>query len=120
MLSAVDHAAIFAQRVAGVRVDVEPRIIAARDVDADAMPFLEDIRSRIEGDRDRDDLARLKRGRLVVEPLAVAGPQDRVAEIEVETERIIGIGRDLVDQLGGEVGVGAVEETQSLTRRSCR
>ena len=43
-----DHAAVVAQRVAGVRVHVEPRVIAARDVDPDAMALLEDV-----GGRDR-------------------------------------------------------------------
>ena len=44
--------------------------------------------------------------RRAVERLAVAGPEDRVADVQVEAERVVGVGRDLVDQLGGEVGVG--------------
>ena len=100
------HAPVVAERVAGVGIDVEPRIIAARYVDPDAVPFLEDIGGRIERDRDRDDVARVQRRGLVVEPFAVTGAQDRVAQVEVKPERIIGIGGNLVDQLGGEIGIG--------------
>ena len=79
-----DHAPVVAERVAGVGIDVEPRVIAARDVDPDAVALLEDVRGRIERDRDRDDVARVQRSGLVVEPFAVTGAQDRVAEIQVE------------------------------------
>ena len=48
-----DHPAVVAQRVAGVRVHVEPRVVAARDVDADAVALLEDVGGRVERDRDR-------------------------------------------------------------------
>ena len=110
-----DHATVFAERVAGVGVDVEPRVVAARDVNADPVPLLEDIRGRIERDGDRLDLVVLERSRLAVEAASVSRAQDRVAEVEVESERIVRIGRDLIDQLRGEIGVEALELIQSLT-----
>ena len=100
------HAPVVAERIAGVGIDVKPRIIAARHVDSDAVALLENIGGRIERDRDRDDVARVQGSGLVVEPFTISGAQDRVAQIEVKPERIIGIGWDLVDQFGGEIGIG--------------
>ena len=62
----LDHAAIFAQRVAGVGVHVEPRIIAR--ISADSISFLEDIAFRIERDGDQCDLAQFEPRCQVKEP----------------------------------------------------
>ena len=109
------HAAVVAQRVAGVRVHVEPGVVAARDVDPDPVTLLEDVRGGVERDRDRHDLAGLEKGRLVVEALAVAGAEDRVAEVQVEAERVIGLGGISSISLAVKSVSGAVELTQSLT-----
>src|SRR5258707_797729 len=57
-----NHASIVAQRFAGVGIDVEPGVIAARTVDANAMSFLEHRRIGIKGNRDLGNFARLERG----------------------------------------------------------
>src|SRR3989442_8448822 len=54
-------AAIVVERLAGIRVHVEAREIAARDVEAGAAAFLEDEGSGIQLDREGVDLSRLHR-----------------------------------------------------------
>jgi hypothetical protein len=68
------HPPIIAEGVSGIRVNVEPWIIATRNVDPDAMTLLEDIGVGIERDRDRDDVARIQGRGLVIEPVAVPRP----------------------------------------------
>src|SRR4051794_3470770 len=53
-----DHSSILSEWLAGVRVRVEPREVAARDVDADAMTLLENVRGGEGLDRKRIDCAR--------------------------------------------------------------
>jgi len=50
----------------------------------------------------------------MVETLAIAKPQDRVADVEVEAQRVIGVGRDIVDELGREVRVGGRRDDLEL------
>src|SRR2546428_632692 len=52
-------------RFAGIRIDVEMREVAARDVEADAVPCLEEIARREWLDRDLGDLARCQQFRLL-------------------------------------------------------
>src|SRR5262245_11065668 len=46
---------VVVQRLARVRVDVEPREAAAGNVDADPVPLLEEVRRRVQLDRERVD-----------------------------------------------------------------
>src|SRR5262249_31929776 len=50
-----DHPAVGVEGVASVRVDVEAGVVAARNVEPDAVAALEDVRGRVQGDRDRVD-----------------------------------------------------------------
>ena len=66
------HPPIVAERVAGVGIDVKPRIIAARYVDPDAVSLFENVGRRVERDRDRDDVARVQGRSLMIKPFAVS------------------------------------------------
>src|SRR5262249_4262784 len=65
------HPAMVTQWLAGVGVYVEPRIVAARAVDPNAMSFLEYVRIRIERNCDLRDFTGLERRCLVVKALSI-------------------------------------------------
>src|SRR5262245_444370 len=92
------------QRLAGVGIDVKAREITAGDVQANLVPSFENIGSWIEGYDEWIRLARLQQRRLL-QRVAIAGTNNRVADIELEARRIVAVGRIHIDQLSREVCV---------------
>src|SRR3954470_2743728 len=101
------RAAVLPQRLPGVWIRIETRKVAARDVEADAMTFLEDVRGRKGIDRECVDFARHQELGMITRR-AVAPANDRVGEIEVESARPVGTRRIDVDQLRGEIRVSSI------------
>ena len=84
--------------------DVDPRKVAARYVQPDAMPPFENIRRGIELDGERIRDARLHQ-RFGLERVAKPRPADAVPDIEIEPAGEVAAGRVDVDQLGREIGI---------------
>src|SRR3954471_16175587 len=72
--------------LARVGVDVEPREIAAGNVDAKAVTFLEDVAGGIKLDRHRIDLAR-RHELLFCKRIAVPGADNAVSNVQVKPAR---------------------------------
>src|SRR5258707_13581148 len=87
---------------AGIRIDVEMREVAARDIGGDAVTRLEEIARREGLDRDLGDLARRQHFRLLPGS-AIAHAEDAVGDVHRETRGIIGVRLVAVDQLWGKI-----------------
>src|SRR5690349_6990439 len=91
----------------GVRIEVEMRIVAAGHVQPDPMAHREMVGSGEGLHLHLAHLARHQPARLLP-GIAIAQTQDAVAEVHRETVRVVGMGRVLVDQLDGDVGIPAI------------
>ena len=98
-----------------IGIDVEMREVAARDVDSNAMPALEQVARRKCLDADSVDFARNHRRRLLPR-VSIAHAQYSVGEIHRKAFRIVRIRRIDVDQLGGEIGIGAIGRNPQADR----
>src|SRR5207244_8529806 len=97
-------APVLVERLAGIRIDVESREVAARYVDADAVPTFEDERGRIHLDRELVNLSRLHQLRFL-QRIAIARTDDGIRYIEIDTGRKVVVRRININQLRGEVRV---------------
>src|SRR5205823_261383 len=82
------RSAVVVQRLTRVRVDVESRKIAAADIDADSVAFLENVAAGIELDREGINLSRIHQ-LLLPQVFAKAGADDPLGDVQVETTRPI-------------------------------
>src|SRR5688572_12513132 len=99
------HPPVLLERLARVRVQVEARKVAARNVEADPVPLLKEVGRRVEVDPHPVDPPRLHELR-PLERAPVPHARDGVADVEVEAEGVVGVRRVLIDELRGEVRVG--------------
>ena len=97
-------ASIIIERLSRIGIHVEPREIAARNVQPDPVCALEDKRSRIHLDREGVNFTRLHQGS-ALERVAIARADDAVRNVQVHSGGEVGTGRIDVYQLGGEISI---------------
>ena len=102
-------AAVVVQRLAGIRVDIEPREVAAGETETDTVTFLKQQRRGIHFDGEFVRLARREHLGFAG-TVAIAGAHDAVADVEIDAPGKVAVRRVDVDQLGREIGVGTVEQ----------
>ena len=88
----------------GVRVHIETREIAARDIYTNPVPFLEPIRGGEGLDRQLVHLAWSHQD-LPLRGLAIARAQDAVGEVHLESRRVVLRRWVDVHELDGEIGI---------------
>ena len=96
--------AMLLQRLAGVGVHVEAREIAAADVHANAVAFLEDIARRIQPHRERINLAGFHE-LLFLQRIPETRATNAIGDVHVEATWPVGARWINVDELRGEVGI---------------
>ena len=84
--------AVIVEWLTRVWVDVEPREVAARDVEANPVAPLENERRRIHLDRELVGLSGVQELGLA-ETVAVSSAHDAIGNIEIHTGRKVGVGR---------------------------
>ena len=84
-------APVIVQRLARIRVHIEAWKIAARYIEADPVPALENQRSRIHLDCKLVGLARREQFRLA-QAVAVARANDAIGDIEIDSRRKVPLG----------------------------
>src|SRR3990172_991159 len=106
------YSSVHSQGLAGIGVDVEAGKVAAGDVDADAVALLEDVGRGKGLDLEAVNLTRGHQ-LLALGTVAIAGAQDAVREVHLETRRETPRGRidvyELYREVGVECGRGSVE-----------
>ena len=101
------RATVVIERFAGVRVHIEPRKVAAGDVQPNPVSPLENERRRVHLDGELVWLAALQKLRLT-EAIAVTRPHNAIGDIEIHAGRKIGGGRIHIHEFGREIGIESV------------
>src|SRR6266536_5412946 len=101
------RAPVVVERLPRVRIDVEAREVAARDVDPDAMPLPEYVGRRIELERERVDLAWLQEP-FRSQSLPETPSHDAVCDVHVEPAGKVRRRWMHVQQLRREISVESV------------
>jgi hypothetical protein len=99
-----DHAAVLAKWFTGTRIYIEPREVAARDVDTNPVAFLENVRRREWSDDEPIHLTRFDEVSCVA-IVTIARPDQRIRDVHIEAAGEVCTRWIDIDQLGSEVSV---------------
>jgi hypothetical protein len=100
---------------ARIRVDIEMREVAARDVETQLVAAAEQVAYREQFDRDRIHLARHHQRRLLP-AVSITAAKDAFGQVHCKTLWVILVGRMYIDQLCREIRIGAVGGDPQLDR----